>query len=157
MIARVVGWLARSSCLRSFRMIDLLNKGRQFNYRMLLSLCLVFFKHVDLSLCPTPVGWLARSSCLRSFRMIDKDPSGSTGLMSSISLKLVEEIAIPVSQLCAPLEQRASVQLSNVAVIVLGLFQALQDDRQRPLRFNGLDEFHLSEAGRELAIQKLSL
>ncbi|KAJ5788202.1 hypothetical protein N7457_003192 [Penicillium paradoxum] len=34
----------------------LLSKGRRFSYQSLLSLCLVFFRHVDLSLRPTPVG-----------------------------------------------------------------------------------------------------
>ncbi|KAJ5542931.1 hypothetical protein N7535_005353 [Penicillium sp. DV-2018c] len=31
------------------------SKGRQYNYQHLLSLCLVFFKYIDLSLRPTPI------------------------------------------------------------------------------------------------------
>lgn len=34
----------------------LLEKGRQFSYSGLLSLCLIFFKHLDLSIEPTPRG-----------------------------------------------------------------------------------------------------
>lgn len=81
--------------------VRLLNKGRRFNHLILLSLCLVFLKHVDLSLRPTPIGGQRRflngkfSTSARETELI-KDVENDGSL--SILLKLLKHETLSRSQ-----------------------------------------------------------
>lgn len=81
--------------------VRLLNKGRRFNHLILLSLCLVFFKHVDLSLRPTPIGGQRRflngkfSTSIREIELIK--PVENDGSLS-ILLKLLKHETLARSQ-----------------------------------------------------------
>ncbi|CRL25236.1 Peptidase C19, ubiquitin carboxyl-terminal hydrolase 2 [Penicillium camemberti] len=81
--------------------VRLLSKGRRFNHLILLSLCLVFFKHVDLSLRPTPIGGQRRflngkfSASVREMELIrPTEPDGSL----SILLKLLKHETLARNQ-----------------------------------------------------------
>ncbi|KAJ5964740.1 uncharacterized protein N7479_004616 [Penicillium vulpinum] len=81
--------------------VRLLNKGRRFNHLILLSLCLVFFKHLDLSLRPTPTGGQRRilngkfSANTREMDLIK--PVEDDGSLS-IMLKLLKHETLARSQ-----------------------------------------------------------
>ncbi|QQK40129.1 Ubiquitin Carboxy-terminal hydrolase, putative [Penicillium digitatum] len=87
--------------IRYLNYVRLLNKGRQFNHLILLSLCLVFFKHVDLSLRPTPIGAKRRylngkfSTTVREMELIK--PTEDDGSLS-IVLKLLRHEVLARSQ-----------------------------------------------------------
>jgi ubiquitin carboxyl-terminal hydrolase 34 len=86
---------------RYLNYVRLLNKGRRFNHLILLSLCLVFFKHVDLSLRPTPVGGQRQvlngkfSTSTREIELIN--PVESDGALA-ILLKLLKHETLSRSQ-----------------------------------------------------------
>ncbi|KAJ5143206.1 Protein of unknown function DUF3517, partial [Penicillium bovifimosum] len=78
------------------------SKGRQFNYRPLLSLCLVFFKCIDLSLRPTPIGerrqivngkFSTKVNEMNLIRPLDDDGS------LSIVLKMMKHDGFPHTQI----------------------------------------------------------
>lgn len=79
--------------IRYANYVRLLNKGRRFNHLILLSLCLVFFNHIDLSLRPTPIGVQRRylngkfSPTVREMELIK--PTEDDGSLSII-LKLLK-------------------------------------------------------------------
>ncbi|KAJ5498532.1 hypothetical protein N7453_007583 [Penicillium expansum] len=79
--------------IRYANYVRLLNKGRRFNHLILLSLCLVFFNHIDLSLRPTPIGVQRRylngkfSPTVREMELIK--PTEDDGSLS-IMLKLLK-------------------------------------------------------------------
>ncbi|KAJ5502999.1 Peptidase C19 ubiquitin carboxyl-terminal hydrolase 2 [Penicillium fimorum] len=81
--------------------VRLLNKGRRFNHLILLSLCLVFFRHIDLSLRPTPIGVQRRvlngkfSASIREMELIK--PVEADGSLS-ILLKLLKHETLARSQ-----------------------------------------------------------
>ena len=81
--------------------VRLLNKGRRFNHLILLSLCLVFFKHVNLSLRPTPIGGQRRflngkfSASIREVELIK--PVENDGSLS-ILLKLLKHETLARTQ-----------------------------------------------------------
>ncbi|CAI7640164.1 unnamed protein product [Penicillium glandicola] len=81
--------------------VRLLNKGRRFNHLILLSLCLVFFKHLDLSLRPTPTGGQRRvldgkfSTNTREMELIN--PVESDGSLS-ILIRLLKHETLARSQ-----------------------------------------------------------
>ncbi|KAJ5446004.1 Peptidase C19 ubiquitin carboxyl-terminal hydrolase 2 [Penicillium cf. griseofulvum] len=86
---------------RYLNYVRLLNKGRRFNHLILLSLCLVFFKHLDLSLRPTPIGGQRQvlngkfSASTREMELINPvEPDGSL----SILLKLLKHETLARSQ-----------------------------------------------------------